>query len=106
MIDSYRSADFSICPHCWHVDGLGSQVCVRCRADKATLLQESGGWRWTAPVQSPVPVRVGARLSRLQRGVILGFVVMLGLAQLAAMLAPDRVWTPVRAPVPGIPGGR
>jgi hypothetical protein len=47
-----------------------------------TVLQESGGRRWTAPVQSPVPVRVGRRLTRRQRWVLFGMLVLFGAAQL------------------------
>ncbi len=66
------------------------------------LLQESGGQRWVAPVQSPVPVRGGARLSRAQRAVILGFVVLFGVAQLLAAFAPRiSPYLP-----PAVPGGR
>lgn len=79
---------FAVCPHCWHVNGPTLRQCARCLSDMSTLLQESGGQRWAAPVQSPVPVRVGHRLSRTQRLVIAGFVAMLALAQLAMAVAP------------------
>lgn len=61
------SGDFLICPHCWGVSPFGRRLCERCGADPATVLQESGGLRWTAPVQSPVPVSRGRALSRGQR---------------------------------------
>jgi hypothetical protein len=60
-------ADFLICPHCWEFNQGPCRLCQRCGADPTTLLQESGGLRWTAPVQSPVPVARGRRLSRTQR---------------------------------------
>lgn len=91
--------DFSVCPHCWHLNGGGARTCARCLADVTTLLQESGGRRWTAAVQSPVPVRVGHRLSRLQRWAVLGFVALLALAQLAVAFAPQRA-TPRASAVP------
>lgn len=59
--------DFLICPHCWGLTTAGGRLCTRCGADPTTLLQESGGLRWTAPVQSPVPVGRGRPLSRRQR---------------------------------------
>ena len=80
-------ADFSICPHCWHVNPL-SRLCARCFADMTTVLQETGGRRWTAPAQSPMPIRGGRRLSRRQRGLLLGAVVLFALSQLAITLAP------------------
>jgi hypothetical protein len=46
------------------------------------ILQESGGLRATAAVQSPVPVRVGARLSPVQRVLVLVFVAILFAAQI------------------------
>jgi hypothetical protein len=77
-----RGDDFVICPHCWHLNP-ASRVCARCLADMTTVLQESGGARWTAPVQSPVPVRAGRRLTRRQRAALLGVVVLFTLGQLA-----------------------
>ncbi|HSM35060.1 MAG TPA: hypothetical protein VK837_01570 [Longimicrobiales bacterium] len=59
--------DLLVCPHCWAVNSGGSRLCHVCGADPTLLLQESGGLRWTAPVQSPVPVTRGRRLSRAQR---------------------------------------
>jgi hypothetical protein len=59
--------DFLICPHCWGVSPFARRLCERCGADPATVLQESGGLRWTAPVQSPVPVARGRPLTRAQR---------------------------------------
>jgi hypothetical protein len=46
------------------------------------VLQESGGLRRTAPVQSPVPVNVRDRLSPIQRLVVLAFVLLLFMVQL------------------------
>jgi hypothetical protein len=51
----------SVCPHCWEVNIRAHRLCGRCGADMHTVLQESGGLRWTAAVQSPVPVRGGGR---------------------------------------------
>lgn len=65
------------------------------------VLQESGGLRRTAPVQSPVPVR--ARLSVGQRVVVLGFVVLLVAAYVLGALQ-GVVPRAVRVvPVPGVP---
>jgi len=50
-----------------------------------TTLQESGGLRRTAPVQSPMPV--SRRLSPLQR-IVLGFLVLLLALASAAPLLP------------------
>ncbi len=66
-----------VCPHCWGVNPRAERLCASCGADMHTLLQESGGLRRTAPVQSPVPVR--ARLSTLQRAVVFVCLVMLAL---------------------------
>lgn len=97
--------DFSICPHCWYVNAYSSRLCLRCLADMTTLLQESGGLRCSAPVQSPVPVRAGSRLSPLQRLVVLGFVLLLVLAQLATAFAPHVLRrTPIVPVLPGGPG--
>lgn len=94
----------SICPHCWEVNRWASRLCGRCGADMTLLLQESGGLRATAAVQSPVPVRVGSRLSPLQRFLVLVFVVILFAAQVmsavfaaAARFIPASP-EPVRAP--------
>jgi hypothetical protein len=59
-------------------------------------LQESGGLRRTAAVQSPVPVRRSARLSPVQRAIVLAFVLLLALAHLVAALLPG-------ARLPGLP---
>jgi hypothetical protein len=48
------------------------------------LLQESGGLRRTAAVQSPVPVR--ATLSLMQRMLVLAFVLLLALVHVLAGL--------------------
>jgi hypothetical protein len=68
-----------VCPHCWGVNPHAERLCARCGADMRTLLQESGGLRRTAAVQSPVPMK--PRLSRLQRFIVLAFLVLLALAQ-------------------------
>ena len=79
-------SDFAVCPHCWAVNP-PSRYCARCLADMTLLLQESGGRRWTAAAQSPMPVRVGGRLSRRQRMVLLGALVLFGFGQVALALA-------------------
>lgn len=78
----------SVCPHCWNVNRYAERLCGRCGADMTTVLQESGGLRLTAPVQSPVPVRVGRRLGLVQRLLLLGVLVVLALAQLASAFSP------------------
>jgi predicted amidophosphoribosyltransferase len=84
------STRFAVCPHCWGVNPDADRLCARCGADMHTLLQESGGLRATAPVQSPVPVRVRGRLSPLQRALVLAFVVTLFAAQVLAAVFADR----------------
>lgn len=69
----------SVCPHCWAVNARTERLCARCGADMRLLLQESGGLRRTAAIQSPVPVR--PRLSILQRAMVLTFLLLLALAQ-------------------------
>jgi hypothetical protein len=76
----------AVCPHCWEVNVRAFRLCGRCGADMHLALQESGGLRLTAPVQSPVPVRVGARLSPLQRALVLCFVALLVIAQIVGAL--------------------
>jgi hypothetical protein len=78
--------DFVVCPHCWHLNP-PARLCARCFADMGTLLQESGGKRWTAAAQSPMPVRGGGGLSRRQRWVLLGAVVLFAISQVALALA-------------------
>ena len=87
--------DFVICPHCWQVNPL-SRFCAKCLADMTLLLQESGGRRWTAAAQSPIPVRVGGRLTAWQRWVLFGAVVLFGIGQLALALAPAPSAAPTR----------
>ena len=91
------SPHFAVCPHCWGVNPHADRLCGRCGADMHTVLQESGGMRATAPVQSPVPVRV--RLTPLQRALVLAFVLTLVAAQVLAAVFADRR-TGVRAPAP------
>ena len=79
--------DFVICPHCWHLNP-PSRICAGCFADMTTRLQETGGKRWTAAAQSPMPVRVGRRLSPRQRVLLLGALVLFALSQIALALAP------------------
>lgn len=92
----------AVCPHCWGVNLGAERLCGRCGADMRSLLQESGGMRRTAPVQSPVPVRVSARLSPALRLGLLLLVALLALAQLLQPFFPRAM--PVRASVPA--GGR
>lgn len=82
--------DFAICPHCWHLNGPLSRVCLKCRSDMTLLLQESGGARWTAAVQSPVPVRGRVGLSRLQRTLLFGVVLLFCLGQVVYVFTPQR----------------
>jgi hypothetical protein len=70
----------AVCPHCWNVNRYAVRLCGRCGADMRLALQESGGLRRTAAVQSPVPVRGGARLSPLMRLAVFGFAALLALA--------------------------
>lgn len=79
--------DFVICPHCWQVNP-ASRYCAKCLADMTLLLQESGGRRWTAAAQSPVPVRVGDRIKPWQRRILLGALILFGIGQVAVALAP------------------
>ncbi len=95
------SQSLAVCPHCWGVNPHADRLCARCGADMHTLLQESGGLRATAPVQSPVPVQARARLSPLQRALVLAFVVTLVAAQvLAAVFADRRAGVRGSVPVP------
>ncbi len=80
----------AVCPHCWGVNPHADRLCTRCGADMHTVLQESGGLRATAAVQSPVPVRVRERLSRLQRALVLAFLVTLVGAQVLAAVFAER----------------
>jgi hypothetical protein len=75
--------DFVVCPHCWQVNPR-SRYCARCLADMTTRLQESGGRRFAAAAQSPMPVRVRSRLSPRQRWLLFGAVVLFGVAQVVA----------------------
>ncbi len=90
----------AVCPHCWHVNFDAERPCQRCGADMRTLLQESGGLRMTAPVQSPVPVRAAERLSPLLRFVLL---VLVALLALAALMQPFLPVAALRRPV-DVPG--
>lgn len=73
----------AVCPHCWMVNPGAFRLCVRCGADMATSLQESGGLRHAAPVQSPVPAPGGPRLSLFQRALVGAFVAILVFSWLA-----------------------
>ena len=80
------------------------RLCGRCGADMALALQESGGLRRTAPIQSPVPVR--GRLSPLQRLLILFFVFILFVAQILSALYTT-AWRamPGAGEAPAVPAG-
>ena len=90
----------SICPHCWEFNQPAGRLCGRCGADMRTVLQESGGLRLTAPVQSPVPVRARGRLSPGQRLALLGVVVLLLLSQVLGALLASRGFAPSWTPAP------
>jgi hypothetical protein len=94
--------DFTVCPHCWHVNGPMSRICIACRADMRLVLQESGGERWAAAIQSPVPMRGGARLTRAQRAILFGFLVLFAVGQLVYAFSPR----PAGHRYPAVPGGR
>ena len=88
----------AVCPHCWNVNRYALRLCGRCGADMHLLLQESGGLRRTAAVQSPVPVRVSSRLSLKQRVLVLGFVIALVAAQILAAVFAGRTFPLEPAP--------
>lgn len=80
------------------------RLCARCGADMETLLQETGGLRRVAPVQSPVPVH-GTQLGLLSRMVLAAFVVVLALGYLAHLLPAPRSPAPpsTSTPAPAVP---
>lgn len=94
----------AVCPHCWMVNPGPFRLCSRCGAAMDTHLQESAGLRRTAPVQSPVPVGAGDRLSGFQRVVVGFFVVALALTYLAHLVPQPRE-IPTDSAVPVSPGG-
>jgi hypothetical protein len=75
-----------VCPHCWNVNTHVLRLCGRCGADMNSALQESGGMRWSAAVQSPVPQPTGRRLPLWLRAILLLLVVLLAIARLVAPL--------------------
>ena len=91
----------SVCPHCWNVNPGPFRLCARCGASMETILQESGGLRRTAAVQSPVPV--ARQLSLLQRAVLGLFLALMVLAYLSHLLPVPSTARPAAA-VPS--GGR
>jgi hypothetical protein len=104
--DGGRPRGISVCPHCWGVGRPGIRLCGRCGADTSLLLQESGGLRRTAPVQSPVPVGVRHRLSLVQRLLVLGVLAALAAVHVLGALAHDRgrPGLPLSHPLgPGVP---
>ena len=81
----------AVCPHCWMVNPGPFRLCSRCGASMETHLQESGGLRRTAAVQSPVPVDAGGRLSAFQRVMVGFFVAVMALGYLVQLLPiPER----------------
>jgi hypothetical protein len=93
----------AICPHCWQVNRGPVRLCAGCGADMTLLLQESGGLRRTAPVQSPVPVPGRVRLGPVRRVVVAGFAVLIALYYLAIALGawvPRPMAQPVPVPAP------
>jgi len=80
------------------------RLCARCGAAMDTVLQESGGLRRTAPVQSPVPVRGSDRLTAFQRAVVGIFVAVLAFGYLVLLL-PRSGSAPADTTVPVSPGG-
>ncbi|MBW3533680.1 MAG: hypothetical protein KY453_00465 [Gemmatimonadetes bacterium] len=84
-----RGGEPAVCPHCWMVNPGPFRLCARCGASMETFLQESGGLRRTAPLQSPMPVAAG-RLSRVQRAVVGLFVALLALGYLLHLLPSTR----------------
>jgi len=92
----------SVCPHCWMVNPGPFRLCARCGASMETCLQESGGLRRTAPVQSPMPVH--GSLSRLQRLVLGLFLMTMAVAYLSQLLPPRPVASPATpTPASGLP---
>ena len=99
-----RNEPIAVCPHCWGVNVRAERLCGRCGADMHLLLQESGGLRATAPVQSPVPVRVRDRLSPLQRVLVLCFLLILVAAQFVGAFLGN--WRAAAAIQPAQPAGQ
>ncbi|HET8655478.1 MAG TPA: hypothetical protein VFL93_08165 [Longimicrobiaceae bacterium] len=93
MPTSSPQPDFVVCPHCWHINP-ASRYCAHCLADMTLRLQESGGKRWTAAAQSPMPVRVGGRLTPWQRRILLAVIILFGVGQLAVALAGGGIFAP------------
>ena len=93
----------AVCPHCWMVNPGPFELCSRCGASMRTILQETAGLRRAAPVQSPVPVGVGRRLSLFQRALLALFVACLAMTYLVQLLPPAP--RTVEAPPPGTPAG-
>jgi hypothetical protein len=84
LIMANPRASLLVCPHCWNVNLYALRLCGRCGADMNTALQESGGLRWAAAVQSPVPQPNARPLSLWLRAVLLVLVALLALARLVA----------------------
>lgn len=91
----------TVCPHCWMVNPGAFRLCGRCGADMHTILQESGGLRRVAPIQSPVPVGASRRLRTSQRVILGAFVALLAAWYLAPLIfgvrAPARSTPPSAA---------
>ncbi len=90
--------DPAICPHCWMVNPGPFRLCARCGAAMDTFLQESGGLRRVAAIQSPMPVQVSGRLSPFQRTVVALFLAVMALGYLSLLVPP----APLK-PSPGTP---
>ena len=84
----------AICPHCWMVNPGPFRLCARCGASMDTLLQESGGLRRTAAVQSPMPMVASGRLTRFQKAVIGVFVATLATAYLVQLVPHSWIAAP------------
>lgn len=92
--------DPAICPHCWMVNPGPFRLCARCGASMETYLQESGGLRRTAPVQSPMPVQAGGRLTPLQRAVVGLFLAVMALGYLSQLLPAPKAASAAARPAP------
>lgn len=89
--------NFVVCPHCWGVSTFAESLCARCGADPRTWLQESGGLRNTAAVQSPVPVARGRKLTRTQRAGAAACLLLLALWYVVVPLSAGLAWERVPA---------
>lgn len=93
----------AVCPHCWMVNPGAFRLCARCGASMETFLQESGGLRRVAPIQSPVPV-ASDRLGPVARTILGAFVLLLALGYLAHLLPLSGTGAPVLRTAPAAQG--